>query len=158
MTEDELMMKMALEEAKIAAHAGEVPVGCVIVRNGEVIVRTHNAVEATLQGTAHAELLAIQEASRILGMWRLDDCTLYVTKEPCAMCAGAMVNCRVPRLVFGCGDPKYGAAGGCVNVCNLPQALQKIQITSGVLEEECSQILREFFRNRRIQTEGNGKR
>ncbi len=151
-------MKMALEEAETAARAGEVPVGCVIVRDGEVIVRAHNAVETSLQGTAHAELLAIQEASRILGMWRLDGCTLYVTKEPCAMCAGAMVNCRIPRLVFGCGDPKYGAAGGCVNVCNLPQALQKTQITSGVLEEDCAQILKTFFRNRRLQTEGDGKR
>ncbi len=146
-------MRIALEEAAVAASEGEVPVGAVIVRGGEVVAREHNRVEATKLGSAHAELLCIEAASRRLGYWRLDDCTLYVTKEPCPMCAGAMVNCRVGRLVFGCGDPRMGAAGGCIRITSLPGALHTVDVTSGVLEEECLELIRGFFRRRRREAD-----
>lgn len=154
MTEDEKYMKLALEEARMAAEEGEVPVGAVIVHDGNVVASAHNHVERDLLGTSHAELLVINEASALLGMWRLDGCTLYVTKEPCAMCAGAMLNSRVPRLVFGCGDPKMGAAGGYVDVTRMPEALHCIDVTSGILEDECRAVLQDFFRNRRKMTKG----
>ncbi|MBR0459758.1 MAG: tRNA adenosine(34) deaminase TadA [Victivallales bacterium] len=147
----EAMMRLAIEEALAAAEAGEVPVGAVIACGGEVVARAHNCVESTLQGTAHAELLAIQEASRRLGMWRLDGCTLYVTKEPCAMCAGAMVNCRVPELFFGCPDPKTGAAGGFLDVTAMPDGFHTVRTTGGLLASECLAILQDFFRKRRQQ-------
>lgn len=147
--EDEMFMRMALEEAALAASEGEVPVGAVMVREGVLVAKEHNRVEAEKVGSAHAELLCIEAASRSLGYWRLDDCTLYVTKEPCPMCAGAMVNCRVGRLVFGCGDSRTGAAGGCINITSLPGALHMVDVTSGVLEDECLEMIREFFRRRR---------
>ena len=147
--EDEKFMRIALEEAAVAAAEGEVPIGAVMVREGVVVAREHNRVEAAKLGSAHAELLCIEAASRSLGYWRLDDCTLYVTKEPCPMCAGAMVNCRLGRLVFGCGDPRTGAAGGSINITALPGSLHTVEVASGVLEDECRELIQEFFRRRR---------
>ena len=151
--EDEKFMRIALEEATVAAAEGEVPVGAVMVRDGVVVAGEHNRVEAEKVGSAHAELLCIETASRALGYWRLDDCTLYVTKEPCPMCAGALVNCRVGRLVFGCGDPRTGGAGGCVNITALPGALHTVEVTAGVLEDECLELIRAFFRRRRKEAD-----
>ncbi len=142
-------MREALAEARLAAQAGEIPVGAVVVLDGGIVARAHNLVENRRQGFAHAELLALEEASRALGMWRLDGCSLYVTKEPCAMCAGAMVNCRLPRLYFGCGDAKTGAAGGAVNVTAMPLGFHEVAVTGGILGEECLELLQEFFRRRR---------
>ncbi len=153
--EDERFMRIALEEAAVAAAEGEVPVGAVMVRGGAVVAREHNRVEAAKRGSAHAELLCIDAASRALGYWRLDDCTLYVTKEPCPMCAGALVNCRVGRLVFGCGDPRMGAAGGCICITSMPGALHAVEVTQGVLADECLEMIRGFFRRRRKETEGS---
>jgi len=151
--EDEKFMRVALAEAAVAASEGEVPIGAVMVRDGVIVAREHNRVETAKLGSAHAELLCIEAASRSLGYWRLDDCTLYVTKEPCPMCAGAMVNCRVARLVFGCGDSRTGAAGGCINITSLPGALHAVDVTSGVLEDECLEQIREFFRRRRKEAD-----
>ena len=155
LTEDECFMRIALEEAGMAALEGEVPVGAVMVRGGEVVARAHNMVEAAKLGSAHAEMLCIEAASRLLGGWRLDDCTMYVTKEPCPMCAGALVNCRVGRLVFGCGDPRTGAAGGCICITSLPGALHEVDVTSGVLGDECLELIRGFFRRRRKESMEN---
>ena len=142
-------MRLALEEARLAAEEGEVPIGAVIEKDGDVIARAHNRVEAEKQAIAHAEILAMQKASEIVGDWRLDGCTLYVTKEPCAMCAGAMVNCRISRLVFGCADTRLGAAGSTLAITNTPNALHSVDVITGVLEEECKAILQDFFRRRR---------
>ena len=143
-------MRLALEEAHLAAEEGEVPIGAVIEKDGVVIARAHNQVETQKQGTAHAEILAIRKASEAIGDWRLDGCTLFVTKEPCAMCAGAMVNCRISRVVFGCSDTRLGAAGSTLAITNTPNALHNVDVVSGVLEEECRTILQDFFRQRRI--------
>lgn len=146
---DEVFMQAAIEEAELAANQGEVPVGAVVVHHGQIIARAHNAVEQLKLGSAHAEMLAIKMASEILDAWRLDNCTLYVTKEPCPMCAGALVACRVPRLVFGCGDPRTGAAGGFLNVTSIPGALHTVEVFPGVMEEQCRKIIQDFFRERR---------
>ena len=146
---DESFMRLALDEAKLAFIEGEVPVGAIIARDGEVLARAHNKVEALKQGTAHAELLALQAASAKIGAWRLDECTMYVTKEPCPMCAGAMVNSRLKRLVYGCSDAVFGAAGSRINVMELPGYLHNVQCTKGILADECLQLIRDFFRQRR---------
>ena len=143
-------MRLALEEAHLAAEEGEVPIGAVIEKDGVVIARAHNQVETQKQGTAHAEILAIRKASEAIGDWRLDGCTLFVTKEPCAMCAGAMVNCRISRVVFGCADTRLGAAGSTLAITHIPNALHTVDVISGILEEECKTILQDFFRQRRI--------
>lgn len=150
--EDEHFMRLALEEAVKAASEGEVPVGAVMVRDGCVVASAHNLVEQTKRGTAHAELLCIDKASEQLGYWRLEDCVLYVTKEPCPMCAGGLVNCRVGRLVYGCGDSRMGAAGGSMDLTALPGALHAVQVTSGVLEAECRGVIQEFFQRRRRES------
>lgn len=144
-------MRIALEEARMAADEGEVPIGAVLVHRGQLVARTHNHVERDRRGYAHAELLAIQEATERLGMWRLDDCVLYVTKEPCPMCAGAMVNCRLPRLVFGCGDERAGGAGGALAVTSMPGGIHRVSVTAGVLAEECQSLILEFFKRRRLE-------
>lgn len=150
MQDDVFYMNLALDEAKKAFEAGEVPVGAVIVKNGELIAKAHNRVEQFKQGTAHAELLAIQAASEKLGLWRLEGCTLYVTKEPCPMCAGAMVNSRLERLVFGCSDSVFGAAGSRMNVTELSGYLHNVQCTRGILADECLALIKDFFRQRRL--------
>lgn len=149
---DEKWMRRALDLARQAAQEGEVPVGAVVVDDQDrEVAAAANAVEGSLDGTAHAELLALQQASRTLGEWRLTRCTLYVTKEPCPMCAGAIVNCRVGRLVFGASDPRMGAAGGALDITGFPGGLHCTPVTPGVLAQECAEALRNFFRLRRVQ-------
>ena len=139
----------ALKEAAKAAELGEVPVGAVIVNNGEIIARAHNMVETNHASTAHAELLAIARAESALDAKWLPDATMYVTLEPCSMCAGAMVLARMKRLVIGTEDPKTGACGSLLNIADNAALNHRIDTTIGVLREECSTMLKEFFRNRR---------
>lgn len=150
-TEDERYMLEALREAAKAAELGEVPVGAVIVRNGEIIARAHNMVETLHSSTAHAELLAIEQAETDLAMKWLSDATMYVTLEPCSMCAGAMVLARMKRLVIGASDPKTGACGSLLNVADNEGLNHRLEMTTGVLEAECSGMLKFFFRNRRTK-------
>lgn len=142
-------MQAALLEAQAAAAAGEVPVGAVVVREGQILARGQNRVLRDLDPTAHAEMVALREAARLVGNYRLSGATLYVTLEPCAMCAGALVHARLDRLVYGATDPKAGAAGSVLTVLNHPRLNHQMELTSGVLGEECGQLLREFFRARR---------
>ncbi len=142
-------MGKALREARGAASAGDVPVGAVIVRDGKVIALAGNRTVRDRDATAHAEVLAIREAARVLGGWRLDGCTIYVTLEPCAMCAGAIVLSRVERVVFGAWDPKAGMAGSVEDLLRHPQLNHRPQVLAGVCEELCSEQLSEFFRSRR---------
>jgi tRNA(adenine34) deaminase len=146
---DEYFMREALRLANKAFAAEEVPVGAVIVRTGKIIARAHNQVELLKDATAHAEMLALTQAEEAVGDWRLTDCDLYVTKEPCAMCAGALVHTRIRRVIFGCADPVAGAAGSVVNLLQLPTLNHRCDIAFGVLENECAGILRDFFRERR---------
>ena len=147
-------MRKAMRLAERAAEAGEVPVGAVVVFEGKVVARAWNQVELLKDGTAHAEMLALTQAASAVGNWRLTGATLYVTKEPCAMCAGAMVNTRLSRVVFGCADPRCGAAGGALNITNFPGMLHAVQVIGGVLGDECLGQLQEFFRRRRTESKG----
>lgn len=147
---DLLWMREALKIARQGAARGEVPVGAIIIRNGVVLARAHNLREQTGDPTAHAELLAIQEASRRIGDWRLIDTTLYVTLEPCPMCAGAVVLARIPRVVYAASDPKSGAAGTLFNLLQNRCLNHQVDVTSGILEEASSSLLRSFFQNCRI--------
>ena len=147
---DEDYMRQALEQAKLAAAAGELPVGCVIVKDGEIIARAHNECEQRGDATAHAELLAIQRASAAAGGWRLNDCALYVTLEPCPMCAGAVINSRVERVVYGATDFSFGSVKSVQQIFSLPYNHQPA-VTDGVLAEECTALLREFFRRLRLK-------
>ena len=142
-------MRAALEEARQALADGEVPVGAVIVKDGEIIARAHNMREGLRDPTAHAEMLVIRQAAGQESAWRLDGCTLYVTLEPCPMCAGAIVASRVPRCVIGTADPRAGAAGSVMNVLACHELNHKPEVLQGVLEEECAAVLREFFEARR---------
>src|SRR5437870_6418032 len=142
-------MREALRQAQKAYEADEVPVGAVVVRAGRIIARAYNQVELLKDATAHAEMLALTQAEAAVGDWRLTDCDLYVTKEPCAMCAGAIVHVRLRRLIFGCADPRAGAAGSVINLLQLPSLNHRCEITSGVLENECASILQDFFRKKR---------
>jgi tRNA(adenine34) deaminase len=147
---DEHFMSQALKEALKGYRANEVPVGAVVARKGRVIARAWNQVETLKDATAHAEMLALTAAQEAVGDWRLDDCTLYVTKEPCPMCAGAIVHCRPKRLVYGCPDPKAGAAGGWINLLDSnPPLNHRCEIQSGVLGEASLEILQRFFREAR---------
>lgn len=142
-------IREALVEAAKAAELGEVPIGAIIVHQGRIIARAHNLRESTGDPTAHAELLALREASRINHHWRLNETVLYTTLEPCPMCAGAMVLARIGRLVFGAWDPKAGAAGSLMNIVQDPRLNHRLEVTAGVLETDCSLILKDFFRERR---------
>lgn len=142
-------MNAALDEARAAAAHGDVPIGCVVVRGGEVVGAGHNERERRQDPTGHAEVIALQAAARALGSWRVLESTLYVTLEPCAMCAGAIVLARVPRVVFGCPDPKAGAAGSVLDVLGEARLNHRPEVTGGVLGAECAQMLRAFFRARR---------
>ncbi len=142
-------MREALETARQGAARGEVPVGAIIIRNDVELARAHNLREQTNDPTAHAELIAIREASRKIGDWRLIDTTLYVTLEPCPMCAGAIVLARIPRLVYAAPDPKSGAAGTLFNLLQHRRLNHQVDVTSGVLEEASSRLLKSFFQNRR---------
>ena len=149
---DASFMRAALGEARAAANAGEVPIGAVAVLNGEVVGRGQNRVLRDLDPTAHAEIVALRQAARAVGNYRLTECELYVTLEPCAMCAGAMIHARLKRLIFGARDPKAGAAGSVLEVLNHPGLNHQMGVAAGVLEEECSELLRGFFRQRRVES------
>lgn len=149
--DDLTWMRLALDEARRAPEHGDVPIGAVVVRDGVVLARAHNRREVDGDATAHAELLAIREASRVIGHWRLEDVTLYCTLEPCAMCAGAMVLARLPRLVYGAHDPKAGAGGSVMDLLNHPQLNHRVAITGGVLAEECAALIVDFFAGLRAQ-------
>ena len=144
-------MLYAIELAKKAESIGEVPIGCVIVDDltNQIIGRGYNRREADHDPTAHAEILALREAAKARGHWRLTDCTLYVTLEPCPMCAGALVNARVPRLVYGCDDPKAGAVRTLFQLCEDQRLNHRVQVTAGVMADECSHLLQQFFRAQR---------
>jgi tRNA(adenine34) deaminase len=148
MTDGEVLA-LALDEARAAAAAGEVPVGAIVVAQGEVIGRGQNRVLRDLDPTAHAEIVALREAARALGNYRLPGCEIFVTLEPCAMCAGAMIHARISRLVYAAADPKAGAAGSVLQVLNHPQLNHQMVVTSGELAEESGELLRSFFRERR---------
>ena len=144
-------MGQALNEARLAAAEGEVPIGAVVVCDGEVVSRAHNRRELDLDPSAHAEFRAMVDASRALGRWRLTGCTVYVTVEPCLMCAGLMVNARIDRCVYGAPDPKGGAVGSLYDVSHDSRLNHEFEVTSGVRADECAQVMRDFFRARRAQ-------
>lgn len=149
MNYDEYFMNEALIEASKAYELDEVPIGCVIVREGKIIARAHNMKESFKRASAHAEMLAIDGASDFLGGWRLTGCELYVTIEPCAMCAGLIYQSRIKRVIFGSYDPKGGACGGVMNVLTVPEINHRVEITDGVLENECKEIMQSFFKRKR---------
>ena len=157
MTEDERFMKKALHHAKRAAAIGEIPIGCVIVRDGKVIARGFNQRRSRKTTLAHAEMIAIDRASRKLGDWRLEGCTMYVTLEPCQMCSGALVQSRIDRVVIGTMNPKAGCAGSILNILQMPAFNHQVEITGGVLQEECSAVLQDFFRDLRIRVKEEKK-
>jgi tRNA(adenine34) deaminase len=148
MTEDEAYLRRALELAEQAARAGDVPIGAVLV-SGDVVLEAKNEKESRRDATAHAEMLLLREAAERLGAWRLADATLYVTKEPCLMCAGAMIAARIRRLVYGARDPKGGADGGAFDVLRSPLTNHRLEVTQGVLEAEAAAQLQAFFRDKR---------
>jgi tRNA(adenine34) deaminase len=155
---DEHFMREALRQARKAFEASEVPVGAVVVRAGLIIGRASNQVELLKDATAHAEMLALTQAEAAVGDWRLTDCDLYVTKEPCPMCAGALVHTRIRRVIFGCTDSSAGAAGSVMNLLQMPTLSHRCDVASGILKDECSAILQSFFRKRRDeQTENSVK-
>lgn len=147
--EHERFMRQALREAEVALEENEVPVGAVIVRDGRVIGRGHNQRERLADPTAHAEILAITAAAAEIGHWRLEDCTLFVTLEPCPMCAGAIVQARIPRVLFGASDPKAGACGSLYEICTDPRLNHRAEVVGGVLSEESGRLLTDFFRAQR---------
>jgi tRNA(adenine34) deaminase len=146
---DHYFMGEALRQAAKAYEAAEVPIGAVVVREGRIIARAFNQIELLKDATAHAEMLALTQAEEAMGDWRLTDCTLYVTKEPCPMCAGAMVHVRLARVVYGASDAKAGAAGSVLNLLQFPTLNHRCEITTGVREPECRALLRTFFAEQR---------
>ncbi len=149
MLDDKAAMGSALDEARLAGQAGEVPIGAVVVREGMIVAGGQNRVLRDVDPAAHAEIVAMRAAAAVLGNYRLSGCTLYVTLEPCAMCAGAMIHARLERLVFGAADPKAGAAGSVLSVLNHPRLNHQMQVESGVLAEEAAELLKSFFKERR---------
>ena len=149
LTEDEKYMKEAIKQAKKAWKIDEVPIGCVIVYEGKIIGRGYNRRNIDRNTLAHAELQAIKKASKKMGDWRLEDCTLYVTLEPCQMCSGAIVQARIKRVVVGCMNPKAGCAGSILNLLQVEQFNHQVELTTGVLEEECSKLMKDFFKELR---------
>lgn len=145
LSEDERYMKQAIKLAKKAEANKDVPIGCVIVFEGKVIARGYNRRNIDKTTLAHAEILAIKKASRVLGDWRLENCTMYVTLEPCQMCAGAIVQARIPKVVIGCMNPKAGCAGSIINLLDIKQFNHQVETVRGVLEEECSALMKNFF-------------
>lgn len=148
---EEKYMKEALKQAKKAYALGEVPIGCVIVHEGKIIGRGYNRRNTDKNTLAHAEITAINKASKVIGDWRLEECTLYVTLEPCQMCAGAIVQSRIPEVVMGCMNPKAGCAGSILNILEMPQFNHQVKVTRGILEADCSQMLKTFFEELRIR-------
>ena len=147
----EKFMKAAIAQAKKAYALGEVPIGCVVEYEGKIIGRGYNRRKTDKNTLSHAELIAIRKASKKMGDWRLEGCTLYVTLEPCQMCAGAIVQARIPTVVIGCMNPKAGCAGSILNILQVPQFNHQVEIINGVFEQECSSMLTEFFRELRIK-------
>ncbi len=146
-------MRAALREARKACELGEVPIGCVIVYRDKIIGRGYNRRNTDKNTLAHAEITAIRKASKVMGDWRLEECTLYVTLEPCQMCAGAIVQARIPEVVMGCMNPKAGCAGSILNILNMPEFNHQVNVTRDVLQEECSAILTNFFKDLRIRNQ-----
>ncbi|MBE5856854.1 MAG: nucleoside deaminase [Lachnospiraceae bacterium] len=151
LSEDEKFMKEALKEAMKAYKLGEVPIGCVIVREGKIIGRGYNRRNTDKNTLNHAELSAIRKASKAAGDWRLEDCVIYVTLEPCQMCSGAIVQARFPKCVIGCMNPKAGCAGSILNILNMPEFNHQVEVVKGVLENECSEMLTRFFKELRLR-------
>lgn len=151
LTVDEKYMKEAMKQAKKALKAGDVPIGCVIVYNDKIIARGYNKRNAKKTTLAHAELLAMAKASKVIGDWRLEDCTMYVTLEPCQMCAGAIVQARIPKVVIGTMNPKAGCAGSVLNLLQIEQFNHQVEVVYDVLKEECSVMLSDFFKELREQ-------
>ena len=151
LSEDERYMRQAITLAKKAAANGDVPIGCVIVYEGKVIARGYNRRNVDKTTLAHAEIMAIKKASKVLGDWRLEDCTMYVTLEPCQMCAGAIVQARIPKVVIGCMNPKAGCAGSVLNLLQIQEFNHQVELERGVLEEACSEILSRFFKELRVR-------
>ncbi len=145
LSEDERYMRQAITLAKKAAANGDVPIGCVIVYEGKVIARGYNRRNVDKTTLAHAEIMAIKKASKVLGDWRLEDCTMYVTLEPCQMCAGAIVQARIPKVVIGCMNPKAGCAGSVLNLLDMKQFNHQVEVTRGIMETECSAMMSGFF-------------
>ena len=148
---DEYYMREALRQARKAYRLGEVPIGCVIVCDGKIIARGYNRRNTDKNTLNHAEITAIRRASKTVGDWRLEGCTMYVTLEPCQMCSGAMVQSRMDRCVIGCMNPKAGCAGSVLNILQMPEFNHQVEITTGVLEEACSEILTRFFKELRVR-------
>ena len=148
---DEKYMKEAMKQAKKAYALGEVPIGCVIVYQDKIIGRGYNRRNTDKNTLSHAEITAINKASKFIGDWRLEECTLYVTLEPCQMCSGAIVQARIPHVVIGCMNPKAGCAGSVLNVLQMPEFNHQVEITKGVLEQECSDMLTTFFKELRVR-------
>ncbi len=147
----EKYMKEALKQARKAYKLGEVPIGCVIVYGDKIIARGYNRRKTDKNTLSHAELQAIRKASRMMGDWRLEECDMYVTLEPCQMCSGAIVQARIPRVVIGCMNPKAGCAGSILNLLQMPQFNHQVEIVRGVMEEECSSVLKTFFKELRVK-------
>jgi len=153
--EDKRWIKVAIDQAEIARENGDVPVGAVIVHQGRLIAKAYNQRQQLNDPTAHAEIIALTQAAEALGSWRLEGCTIYVTLEPCAMCAGALVLARIDRLVYGCNDPKTGACGSLYNIVQDERLNHRLEVTAGVLEEQCREQLQGFFAGRRIENKNN---
>lgn len=151
MNEDEKFMQIAILEAEKAKEKEEVPIGAIIVYQDQVIATGHNVRESTQTTLSHAELIAIEKANNVMNSWRLEDCTLYVTLEPCPMCAGAIVQSRIKRVVYGASDPKAGCAGTLMNLLQEDKFNHQVEVTRGILEEECSVLLTDFFQQLRIK-------
>ena len=147
--QDENFMKLAIDQAKIAEENGDVPIGAVIVHKNQIIAKAYNQREQLQDPTAHAEIIALTQAAAALENWHLNDCTMYVTLEPCCMCAGALVLARIERLVYGCDDPKTGAVKSLYNIVGDKRLNHQVEVTSGVLADECGALLTEFFKKRR---------
>jgi tRNA(Arg) A34 adenosine deaminase TadA len=147
--DDQRFMRLAIDQARIAAEKGDVPIGAVIVYQDTIIARAHNQRELLTDPTAHAEIIALTQAASYIGYWRLHGCTMYVTLEPCPMCAGALVVARLDRLVYGCDDPKTGAVKSLYNITQDDRLNHQLEVTSGVLADDCSKLLQDFFQQRR---------
>ena len=158
MTEQERFMKEAIRQAKKARALEEVPIGCVIVSDGKIIARGYNRRNTDKNTLSHAELNAIRKASKKLGDWRLEDCTMYVTLEPCQMCSGAIVQARIKRVVVGCMNPKAGCAGSILNLLDMKEFNHQVELTTGVLEEECSGMMKQFFKELRQKQKDKKKK
>jgi len=155
--DDQRYMRLAIDQAKIAEENGDVPIGAVIVYKDQVIGRAYNQREQLADPTAHAEIIALTQAAAFLESWRLEGCTIYVTLEPCPMCAGALVLSRMDRLVYGCDDPKAGACKSLYNIVQDERLNHRLEVTSGVLEEDCSELLQGFFARRRRENKNNNQ-